>query len=214
MANGYVNRPPNPHNPYAFNPRDARHRMPRRGGLLFPPPPPPSPEERGEPMFCLFPSKEPGMSRANGGPSPEQIFGLSPAGQGEPFSRPEDAPGRVDQLVMRVFEFSHRLDEVILRLLNKLIGHIGAFISSTSSTLSSLFFFIQTYSLRSSDGSSSWVQLLTEIWVLHSWSIIIGLVVTVVASLIAWFISPKGENQTYVHGTCIVTTYSTLYRHS
>jgi len=31
----------------------------------------------------------------------------------------------------------------------------------------------------------------------HSWSIIIGLIVVVSASLIAWFFAPKGENQTY-----------------
>ena len=31
-----------------------------------------------------------------------------------------------------------------------------------------------------------------------SWSIFIGLVVVVLASLAAWFLSPKGETQTYV----------------
>ncbi len=31
----------------------------------------------------------------------------------------------------------------------------------------------------------------------HSWSIIIGLIVVVTASLVAWFFAPKGENQTY-----------------
>jgi len=33
---------------------------------------------------------------------------------------------------------------------------------------------------------------------MFSWSIIIGLVVVVIASIIAWFVSPKGETQTYV----------------
>ncbi len=32
----------------------------------------------------------------------------------------------------------------------------------------------------------------------YSWSIIIGLVFVVLASLVAWFFSPKGENNTYV----------------
>ena len=31
-----------------------------------------------------------------------------------------------------------------------------------------------------------------------SWSLIIGLVFIVVFSIAAWFLSPKGENQTYV----------------
>lgn len=31
----------------------------------------------------------------------------------------------------------------------------------------------------------------------HSWSIIIGLIVVAIASLVAWFFAPKGENQTY-----------------
>lgn len=35
---------------------------------------------------------------------------------------------------------------------------------------------------------------------LSSWSIIIGLVVVVLASVAAWFFAPKGETQTYV--TC------------
>ena len=33
----------------------------------------------------------------------------------------------------------------------------------------------------------------------NSWSILIGLLCVVVASAVAWFFSPKGENQTYVH---------------
>jgi hypothetical protein len=33
----------------------------------------------------------------------------------------------------------------------------------------------------------------------NSWSIIIGLVCVVVLGVLAWFFSPKGENQTYVH---------------
>ena len=33
----------------------------------------------------------------------------------------------------------------------------------------------------------------------NSWSIIIGLVCVVALSVLAWFFSPKGENQTYVH---------------
>ncbi|KAI9736081.1 MAG: hypothetical protein M1818_006257 [Claussenomyces sp. TS43310] len=32
----------------------------------------------------------------------------------------------------------------------------------------------------------------------NGWSIIIGLVVIVLASVAAWFFSPKGETQTYV----------------
>ncbi|MCJ1284506.1 hypothetical protein MMC26_003839 [Xylographa opegraphella] len=35
----------------------------------------------------------------------------------------------------------------------------------------------------------------------NGWSIIIGLTVVVVASLLAWFFAPKGENQTYVQGS-------------
>lgn len=37
---------------------------------------------------------------------------------------------------------------------------------------------------------------------IHSWSIIIGLVVVVLASVAGWFLSPKGETQTYVPSTC------------
>jgi len=33
----------------------------------------------------------------------------------------------------------------------------------------------------------------------NSWSIIIGLVCVVILSVLAWFFSPKGENQMYVH---------------
>lgn len=36
-----------------------------------------------------------------------------------------------------------------------------------------------------------------------SWSIIIGLVVVILASVAGWFLSPKGETQTYVHQTPI-----------
>jgi hypothetical protein len=32
----------------------------------------------------------------------------------------------------------------------------------------------------------------------HSWSILIGLLVVVLASVAAWVFAPKGENQTYV----------------
>lgn len=32
----------------------------------------------------------------------------------------------------------------------------------------------------------------------YSWSLIIGLIVVVAASLAAWFFSPKGQNLTYV----------------
>jgi hypothetical protein len=31
-----------------------------------------------------------------------------------------------------------------------------------------------------------------------SWSIIIGLIIIVAASVAAWFLSPKGENQAYI----------------
>jgi hypothetical protein len=42
-------------------------------------------------------------------------------------------------------------------------------------------------------------DVLTEALLENSWSIIIGLVCVVVLSVLAWFFSPKGENQTYVH---------------
>jgi hypothetical protein len=36
----------------------------------------------------------------------------------------------------------------------------------------------------------------------NSWAIIIGFVVIVLASIAAWFFSPKGETQTYVFNLC------------
>jgi V-type H+-transporting ATPase subunit e len=41
-------------------------------------------------------------------------------------------------------------------------------------------------------------DVLTEALRENSWSIIIGLVIVVVLCVLAWFFSPKGENQTYV----------------
>jgi hypothetical protein len=43
------------------------------------------------------------------------------------------------------------------------------------------------------------IDVLTAALLDNSWSIIIGLVCVVVLSVLAWFFSPKGENQTYVH---------------
>lgn len=43
------------------------------------------------------------------------------------------------------------------------------------------------------------MDVLTEALLANSWSIIIGLVCVVALSVAAWFLSPKGENQTYVH---------------
>jgi hypothetical protein len=42
-------------------------------------------------------------------------------------------------------------------------------------------------------------SLLTEALLENSWSIIIGLLCVVVLCVLAWFFSPKGDNQTYVH---------------
>jgi len=39
----------------------------------------------------------------------------------------------------------------------------------------------------------------------NGWSIIIGLTVIVVISLLAWFFAPKGENQTVWRSTLILT---------
>jgi hypothetical protein len=41
-------------------------------------------------------------------------------------------------------------------------------------------------------------HVLTVAWLENSWSIIIGLVCVVALCVLAWFFSPKGENQTYV----------------
>lgn len=188
MANGYVNNPShqNRHNPYARRP------MPGRRG--FSPPVPIQPEERGEPMFCLFPDKKPRMSRAGSGPSPEQIFGLQSSGAEQPMSRPQDAPDAVERALMRVFEWSRSFDAMALRFLKNLSSSISATLSSLSSQSNSLLLLS-----RDGYGNVPWLQLLTETWELHSWSIIIGLAVTVVASLAAWFFAPKGENRTYVY---------------
>jgi V-type H+-transporting ATPase subunit e len=43
------------------------------------------------------------------------------------------------------------------------------------------------------------INVLTAALLENSWSIIIGLVCVVVLCVLAWFFSPKGENQTYVH---------------
>ena len=42
-------------------------------------------------------------------------------------------------------------------------------------------------------------DVLTVALLENSWSIIIGLVCVVALCVLAWFFSPKGENQTYVH---------------
>ena len=194
MANGYVNNPShqNHRNPYAYNQRNPNRPMPGRMGF-FPPAPLP-PEERGQPMFCLFPDKQPKMSRAGRQPSPEQIFGLqsSGPGAGQPMSRPEDAPDIVERAILRAFELSRSFDEVVLRALSNLRGSVSSALSSLSSPANSSLL------SRDDNGNVPWLQLLTETWELHSWSIIIGLAVTVVASLAAWFFAPKGENRTYV----------------
>lgn len=41
-------------------------------------------------------------------------------------------------------------------------------------------------------------DVLTGVLLENSWSIIIGFVVVAVMCVLAWFFSPKGENQTYV----------------
>ncbi|KAJ5907667.1 hypothetical protein N7495_000349 [Penicillium taxi] len=39
----------------------------------------------------------------------------------------------------------------------------------------------------------------------NGWSLLVGLIVIIVASLAAWFLSPKGENQTVTRNTLILT---------
>ena len=50
-------------------------------------------------------------------------------------------------------------------------------------------------------------DVLTGALLANSWSIIIGLVCVVVLCVLAWFFSPKGENQTYVHPLASVGYY-------
>ncbi|KAI9824081.1 MAG: H(+)-transporting V0 sector ATPase subunit e [Thelocarpon impressellum] len=44
----------------------------------------------------------------------------------------------------------------------------------------------------------------------NGWSIIIGLVFVVLASLVAWYFAPKGENQT-VWRSSLVLTFASCY---
>jgi hypothetical protein len=43
-----------------------------------------------------------------------------------------------------------------------------------------------------------------------SWSIFIGLVVVILASVAAWFFSPKGETQTYVPLCLHIASYDRI----
>ncbi|KAJ6011959.1 hypothetical protein N7499_013071 [Penicillium canescens] len=42
----------------------------------------------------------------------------------------------------------------------------------------------------------------------NGWSLVIGLIIIVAASVAAWFLSPKGENQTLFRSTLILTFVS------
>ncbi|KAJ6100064.1 hypothetical protein N7467_001599 [Penicillium canescens] len=56
-------------------------------------------------------------------------------------------------------------------------------------------YFSSAHSLSCTDTSSSW-------------SLVIGLIIIVAASVAAWFLSPKGENQTLFRSTLILTFVS------
>ena len=49
-------------------------------------------------------------------------------------------------------------------------------------------------------------HILTAFAIENRWSLLIGLVVIVVLSVLAWFFSPKGENNTYVSSAVVYTT--------
>ena len=208
MANGYV-RPPM-HNPHAtFNPRNPRRPLELMG--FFPPSVPIPQEERPNSAFCLFPSSNKaggGTSRAPGQLSPEQIFRLdSSARMG--MSRPGDAPRWnqrvVISILMTIEDFNTGLIQIIRHLFDwarsattAVSSQTVAATRSSSALLSRTLFSLSQPQIYLRNEDFTWTQLLTDVWVHNSWSIFIGLAVVVVMSVAAWFLSPKGENQTYV----------------
>ncbi|KAJ9609363.1 H(+)-transporting V0 sector ATPase subunit e [Cladophialophora chaetospira] len=55
------------------------------------------------------------------------------------------------------------------------------------------------------EGTNEDEQVKLTVPLIHRWSILVGLVIIVALSIGAWFLSPKGENQTIWRSTLILT---------